>query len=133
MISSDISKPPLRARVTATGSGLTRTVAVQVVNGAGGAQGVSEGGAGGVPCLGMFAVLVVVGTAETDGGAGAQVIAAPSAGNLIAALVANKSGIYFTDTSGKLAFDVTQGGAWTSRSVRATVLGPADGTDQMVV
>lgn len=133
VVSAVSSRPPLRCRVTWSDNGLlTRKAHVQVVNGAGGHQGVGEGGVGGRPCLGMFAVLVVVGVVEDDSGAGEQTLGSPSEGGLISELVQDRVAVYFTNRSGVVAFDITQTGSWTARSVRAIVLGPADGTDTMI-
>lgn len=114
-VSAFTSAPLLQAIVQSSGTGLTRTMNIQVAN-----QGLK-------PCYGLFAVLLVMGTAEAGGPAGTQTIATPAQGVLVASLVANSCAIYFTNAAGKLLVDVTQIGAWTTRYTRAIVLGPASG------
>jgi len=114
VVSAHVGQPPLRALITSTGTVLTRTVTIQVVNAKRGA------------CIGLFDVLLVVGLVETDGGSGTQTLAVPTAGKLVATHTANVSGTYFTDIAGKIVLDVTQSGAWSSRFIRAVVRGVVD-------
>lgn len=111
--------PLLQAIVNGTGIGLTRTLTVQVAN-----QKLQ-------PCIGLFAVLLVIGNAEGGPPAGTTTIGTPSEGQLITTLVANQAAMFFTAANGRLVVDLTQAGAWTTRYPRCVVLGPAQGTSPL--
>lgn len=78
-------------------------------------------------CLGLFALLVVIGTSATGGPAGTQTVTV-STGATVQTIAANQAIILFTDAAGKAVVDVQVTGAG-SRYVRAGVLGAVFGTD----
>ncbi len=108
---------PVRARVTSSGTGLTRTITIRAVN------------QQGCECIGVYALLVVIGTTAAGGPAGTQTVGALSAGTIIHTLSAHQAYILMTDSAGRVVFPVTQSGSWSARYVRAAVWGVCDGTD----
>ena len=107
----------LQATVIPAGSGLARTITVQVVN-----PKLQE-------CRGLFMLALVIGNAADGAPAGTTTIGTPTQGVLISTLVANQAALFFTNTSGKLVVELTQSGSWTTRYPRVIVLGPAQGTE----
>jgi len=81
----------------------------------------------GKPCLGLFALLVVIGTSST-GGAGGGHTTSIVTGTTIQTITGNSAYVLFTDASGKVVLDVTIAGAATLYP-RVGVLGVMQGTD----
>lgn len=111
--------PLLQAIVTAAGTGLSRTLTVQVAN-----QKLQE-------CRGLFAILLVIGNAADGPPAGTTTIGSPTEGELIATITADKVAMFFTETTGRLVVQLTQAGVWTPRYPRCVVIGPAQGTTEV--
>lgn len=105
------ARPPLRARTTWTGAGLTRTLTVQVTN-----QRAAD-------CKGYYLVCVLLGT---DGGSATPTFTV-SAGSELEQFSEVQGGLFITDEDGKITLSVTQSGAWTALVERATALAPLDG------
>ena len=109
--------PLVQATVIPSGSGLSRTITVQVVN-----QKLQE-------CRGLFMIAMVIGNAADGAPAGTTTIGTPTQGVHVATLVANQAAIFFTNASGTLVVQLTQSGSWTPRYPRVIVLGSAQGTE----
>lgn len=105
------ARPPLRARTTWTGAGLTRTLTVQVTN-----QRAAD-------CKGHYLVCVLLGT---DGGSATPTFTV-SAGTELEQFSEVQGGLFITDEDGKLTLSVTQSGSWTALVERATALSLIDG------
>ncbi len=105
------TRPSLRCKTEWTGTGLTRTLTVQVRN-----QKKQD-------CKGNYIVCVVLGT---DGGSAVPTFTV-SAGVQIEAFSEAQGGLFITDAAGTLTLSVTQTGAWTALVERAAAVAPFDG------
>ncbi|NBW09406.1 MAG: hypothetical protein EBR82_15430 [Caulobacteraceae bacterium] len=83
----------------------------------------------GKDCLGLFALLVVIGTAAAGGPAGTQTVSIVS-GATVQTIASNQAFILFTAANGVAELDVTVVGA-SSRYVRAGVLAVMGGTTEV--
>lgn len=78
-------------------------------------------------CIGLFALLVVIGTTETGGPGGSQTVSVVS-GATVQTIASNQAYVVMTGANGKAEIDVTVTGAGT-RYVRAGVLATMFGTE----
>lgn len=114
-LATHLGQPGLAVRAAATGSGLTRTLAAQVVN-----RQERE-------CEGVFLISLVVSAAVGGAPFGVQVLGTPTDGAEIAQVVSDQAAIYLTDARGRLTLDVTQTGSWIARVFHLSVLGVVQG------
>lgn len=105
------TRPALRAKSAWSGSGLTRTLTVQVHN-----QRLQD-------CEGYFMVSVVFGT---DGGS-ADPTYTVSTGTGIDDFNVTLGGLFITGPAGALALSVSQTGSWTDLVPRVAAICPFDG------
>lgn len=105
------TRPALRAKSAWSGSGLTRTLTVQVHN-----QRLQD-------CEGYFMVLVVFGT---DGGS-ADATFNTTTGVTIDEFNVAIGGLFITGAAGALALSVSQSGSWTDLVPRVAAICPFDG------
>ena len=107
------ARPPLAARETWAGSGLTRTLTLQVIN-----QRLEA-------CHGRFLVAVLL------GGEGATVTCTYSVtdGVELDAFTAAQGGLFLTAADGSLELEIDQTGSWTTLVPRVTSISPFQGPD----
>lgn len=105
------TRPPLRCRSEWTGSGLTRTLTVQVRN-----QKKQD-------CKGYYLVCVLLGT---DGGSATPTFTMTN-GVQLDDFTEAQGGLFLTDDDGKVVLSVTQSGSWTALVERAAAVAPIDG------
>lgn len=110
-LATHLGQPGLAVRAAATGSGLTRTIAAQIVNRLG------------RPCEGVYYVLVCISTAIGTGPGGSQSLSPPSAGSLVEEITNDQVLVYMTDPRGLVEFDIVQSGTWSTRVIHASVIG----------
>lgn len=105
------TRPSLRCKTTWSGSGLTRTLTVQVRN-----QKKQD-------CAGYYLVCVLLGT---DGGSATPAFTVTN-GVQLDEFTETQGGVFLTDASGKVVLSVTQTSAWTALVERASAVSPIDG------
>lgn len=107
------ARPPLAARESWSGAGLTRTLTLQVIN-----QRLEE-------CRGRFLVAVVLGA---DGGT-VTCTTAVTSGVQLDEFTEAQGGTFITGADGALELDITQTGSWSAITPRVTSIAPFNGDE----